>query len=72
MTKIILITHPSCTPFAYTSITAAIADPDNPVSIKKRRWSQIVAESGYPFEHSGATVHLIYAKGAKDIETPNP
>ena len=51
----------------YTSITACLEDGENPLDVTPRRWSQIVKEKGYPFDHSGCTVDQIFAKTGKDV-----
>ena len=51
----------------YTSITACLEDGENPLDVTPRRWSQIVKEKGYPFDHSGCKVDMIFAKTGKDV-----
>ena len=51
----------------YTSITACLEDGENPLDVTPRRWSQIVKEKGYPFEHSGCRVEMVFALTGKDI-----
>lgn len=71
--KIILITDQiSGQKWAYTSITAALNHIENPVDITPRRWSQIIKESGYPFQHSGCTIERMEAMTGRDVEDDNP
>lgn len=56
----------------YSSITACLEDMENPVDVSNRRWSQIVKEKGYPFEHSGCKVEKIEALSISDVRAENP
>lgn len=56
----------------YTSITACLLDIENPLEISNRRWSQIVKEKEYPFQHSGCKVEMVIAKTTSDIRNDNP
>ena len=58
--------------YYYTSITAALEDIENPIDITNRRWSQIVKEKGYPFEHSGCKIEQIFALTGEDVRESNP
>ena len=51
----------------YTSITACLEDGENPLDVTPRRWSQIVKEKGYPFDHSGCKVEMVFAKTGRDV-----
>jgi hypothetical protein len=53
--------------FHYTSISAVLEDMENPLEISNRRWSQIVSEKGYPFDHSGCTIDKIVALTTRDV-----
>ena len=71
--KIILITDRlSGQRWAYTSIAAALRHIENPVDVTPRRWSQIVRERGYPFEHSGCRIELLNAMTGRDVAEDNP
>jgi hypothetical protein len=65
--KIYLVTLPSGQHVVYSSITACLADPGNPISITARRWRQIVKESGYPFNHSGCQIDQLKIVFGKDV-----
>lgn len=56
----------------YSSITACLKHVENPLDVTNRRWSQIVKEKGYPFEHSGCKVELIQIMSINDVEEDNP
>jgi len=58
--------------WAYTSITACLNHFDNPLCISNRRWSQIVNERGYPFQHSGCNVELLHAMTGREVKKDNP
>jgi len=58
--------------FYYTAIKACLMHVENPLEVSQRRWSQIVKEKGYPFEHSGCRVSLLYAMTIADVNADNP
>jgi len=72
MTVIIIIDQISGQRWYYTSITAALLHIENPVDVSNRRWSQIVKEKGYPFEHSGCRIDRVEALSIKDVREDNP
>lgn len=80
--KIYLIIQPaSGSLWAYRSIAAACADPENPLRISERTWRSRRAvvkrantsagreeSSGYPFEVDGVIVDCVFAKGMGDLD----
>lgn len=58
--------------YYYSSITACLEDVENPLDVSNRRWSQIVKEKGYPFDHSGCNVEKIDVLTVTDVRESNP
>lgn len=70
--KIYKITHQlTGREWYYTSIVACLENTENPINITQRRWSQIVRQKGYPFEHSECTVEQVFALSAEDVRGHN-
>ncbi len=53
--------------YYYSSITACLQHRANPIKITNRRWSQIIKDKGYPFEHSGCYVEKVAVLSIKDV-----